>query len=93
MARSGAGGGRAGRPPHVQAHHRVPALGLDRLGRSEVLTTGVVDQDVDAAVALQHGVDDLDRLVAHVARNGRAALADLPRRRVQDLRPAPDDHH
>jgi hypothetical protein len=41
----------AQRPLNVQAAHGVPALGLDRLRRGEVLTAGVVDQDVELAMA------------------------------------------
>ena len=41
----------------VEPVHGAPALGLDRLGRDEVLPARVVDEQVEAAEALEHGVD------------------------------------
>ena len=40
-------------PADVEAGHRPPALGLDRLGRDEVLAARVVDEHVEPAVPLQ----------------------------------------
>ena len=37
----------------VVAHHRVPALGADRLRAARELAAGVVDQAIDAAVVLR----------------------------------------
>ena len=57
-------------PLHVQLDHRAEAFRADRLGRGEELAAGVVDEDVEPAVALQQAVEEpLDRLlVADVER-------------------------
>ena len=67
------------RPGHVESLHGVPSLGGDGLGRDEVLAAGVVEQEVQPAVALQRPGDD--RLspgaLADVARHPRAPLPQL----------------
>ena len=70
----------------------------DRLGRAQELPAGVVDEHVDAAVALEHAVDELaDRLlVADVGddRLGRAAaLGDLGHHPLDRLRTASAADH
>lgn len=82
------------RPTNVQAQHRVPALGGDALGGHEVLAAGVVEQRVEAAVALDRRPDDPLGVggVADVARDVGAALADRVRRFAQDVLAPAGDH-
>ena len=77
-------------PPHVQPRDRAPALGLDRLGRGEVLAAGVVDEHVEAAVALEAGADDALGVggLADVARPRRRRRPDLRRGLGEHLAPA-----
>ena len=79
----------------VQPLHRPPALGGDPLGGHEVLAAGVVEQQVEPAVPLERRRDDRSRArrLADVAGHPRAALAELGRGLLQDLRAAPGDHH
>jgi hypothetical protein len=76
------------RAVHVQPLHRGPALRRDGLGGREVLAAGVVEQRVDAAVALEGNVDDplAVRALANVAGDPRAARPDLVRSGLQDRR-------
>jgi len=68
----GDGVGHEPRTFEVQPHDGAEPLGRDRLGRGEELPAGVVDQQVDAAAALEDGGHEaLDvPLVADVARVG-----------------------
>ena len=69
-------------PVHVQPPHRPPALGDDGLGGSEVLASGVVDENVQPAMAL-------DRCTHEPL--GFPALAHVPRNPV-DLTHSPIAH-
>ena len=75
------GAGHRVRPVDVEPAHGAPALGRDLLGGDEVLAAGVVDQHVEAPVALADGLDDPRRVggLADVAGDVGAALADLRR--------------
>ena len=86
--------GHAQRPVDVEAPHGVPALGLDRLGGGEVLAAGVVDEQIQPAVALEHGVHEPGRVgvLADVAGRRRAALADVGGCGLEDLGPPPGQH-
>ena len=95
---------RRDRPRHVPGRvdrepvHGAPALEGDLLGRRDELAAGVVDEDVDAAEALERGVDQrLDLLgLAHVGRHGEALGAERLHGRprlLQRLRAAAADHH
>ena len=75
-------------PPTLSRVTGPPALGLDRLGGHEVLAAGVVDEHVEAAVALEGA----RRRSARRPRGSRmspatpSAPADLARRRLEHLR-------
>ena len=82
----------------VQLDHRPESLRRDRLGRAQELAAGVVDEDVDSAVAIDHAIEHrVDRLVvADVHRLGlrRAAQRADGRRGFLDrlgAAPAADD--
>ena len=73
-------------------------FGADRLGRAEELAAGVVDEDVEAAVALQQAVEeaadrlllaDVERLVLEGARQPGGELRGLGQRLLAP--PAGDD--
>ena len=67
---------------------------LDRLGRHEVLAAGVVDEDVEAAVALEHRLHDVPRRVVLAPRLPAATAdfpADLRRGRLRTSRAPPGD--
>ncbi len=62
----------------VELDHGAKALRRDRLGWAQELPAGVVDEHVEAAVALEHAVEELvDRLVvADVHRLGLGAAGE-----------------
>jgi hypothetical protein len=72
--------GHVPRPLDVELGHRPEPLGTDRLGRSEELAAGVVDEQIEAPVTVEDGVDEgSDRvLVADVGDDGRRAPAESP---------------
>ena len=66
----------------IAANHRLEPLGRDGFHRRAILTTGIVDEPVDAAVGTEHGIDRRDhhRLIADIANLGQdlpAVLLDL----------------
>jgi len=58
-------------PLDVELHHGAKALGGDVLGGGEELAAGVVDKQVDPAVALQRFVDQALHLAGESARCDR----------------------
>ena len=76
---------------HVQPVHGAEPLRGDLVGGGEELAAGVVDQHVEAPVALGHGVEQrVDLLgLAHVALDGQAVAAAPPRWRRASRRAAP----
>ncbi len=97
----GLGRGGVGHQPgalDVELDHSAEAFRGDRLGRGEELAAGVVDEDVEPAVALEHAVEEaVDRLlVADVERlvleGARKALRQ-PRGLGQRLLAAPAADH
>ena len=83
-------------PSTFRRMHRAEALRRDVLGRRHVLAAGVVDEQVDLAVALEHGVDErLDLVLLADVAGARldAAAVGLRGGLVERLlAPAADDH-
>ena len=82
----------------VELDHRAEPLRGDRLGRAEELAAGVVDEDVEALVALEHAVEeepdrvllaDVELLVLEGAGQAGGQLGGLGER----LRPAAAADH
>ena len=88
----GLGRRRVGHQPgalDVELDHGAEALRGDRLGRAEELAAGVVDEDVEPPVALEHAVEegadrvlvaDVELLVLEGARQARGQLGGLGER-------------
>ena len=83
-------------PLNVETHHGAKALRRDVLGQRHVLPAGVVHEQVDAAVPIEHPVDQSLHvlLLADVALGGLTASAVRSRRGLLErLEPASTHHH